>query len=91
MKETPRTDAEEMGNKEQGWVCVAKSPSSFPPYDPWELSRTLEKEVNGLKGHLENCVCHLQGVSRRWPSEHKRHAECIEQANTILSKINRAK
>ena len=78
MTDTPRTDAIEKANEDLRCGSIV--------HDPWELSRTLEKDCRELRGQLENCVCHLQGVARRWPSEYERHAGCLEQANNVLSK-----
>lgn len=81
---TPRTDAVQESAKSLPWGSVVVVPEGHPPHDPWELARHLEEDIRRLRGQLENCVQHLEGVSRRHHSEQGKHAECIDSANKTL-------
>ena len=85
---TPRTDARYAAMLELPWGSVVEFPKGHTPTDPWELCRELEENVRRLKGQLELCVQHLEGVSRRDVRERGRHELCLQSSNRALSELN---
>lgn len=49
MSGTPRTDAVYDANEKLGWGSVVDVPKGYPPSDPWELLRELEKELATIR------------------------------------------
>lgn len=43
-----------------------------------------DKTIDRLRGQLQNCVNHLDGIKRRCPSSTERIQSCIESANKAL-------
>ena len=43
-----------------------------------------DETIDRLRGQLQNCVNHLDGVKRRYPSMLDRLDACIESANKAL-------
>jgi len=53
MSDTPRTDVYLKRNIALGWGSMVVVPKDYPPCDPWELARELEKENKILKRKLK--------------------------------------
>lgn len=43
-----------------------------------------DEAIQKLRGQLQNCVNHLEGIKRRFPSMGDRVNPCIESANKAL-------
>lgn len=56
MSDTPRTDAVHKACMKLGFGSIIVVPENYPPHDPWELARELEKELAETKAKLQQVI-----------------------------------
>jgi len=49
MSDTPRTDKVQEAARQLPMGSMVVIPEDHPPYDPWELCRQLERELNEIR------------------------------------------
>lgn len=62
MSDTPRTDEVQKACNALGYGSMVVVPEGYPPHDPWELSRILERENTEIIKHNRALLDALEAV-----------------------------
>ena len=98
MSDTPRTDAVYAAENLLPFGSIVVVPKGHPPCDPWELARTLERELAALKAQLAEkeeevvLACYMAGEAIRLESKRANSAEtnlakCEKDARESLARF----